>query len=275
MLYTNECSGEQVILVSMKHLSINIIIGIALLLIATLAILKFTGADLLTQMEAGGMTLLPLVIVSALIDSINPCAFSILILTIGFLFSMGQLKRQVLSIGMAYIVGVFLVYIGIGLGILRTLSFFNIPGFMGQVGASILILFGALDIINAYFPAFPIKLKIPASSHKTMAVLMEKGSIPTAFLLGAFVGLCEFPCTGGPYLLILGLLHDTGTFVGGLGYLVLYNLLFVTPLIVILLVASNEALLERVQNWKKSVSGDMRFASGLVMILLGVLIFLL
>jgi cytochrome c-type biogenesis protein len=259
----------------MKHLSIKIIIGIALLLIATLAILKFTGADLLTQMEAGGMTLLPLVIVSALIDSINPCAFSILILTIGFLFSMGQLKKQVLSIGLSYIFGVFLVYVFIGLGILRTLSFFNIPGFMGQVGASILILFGALDIINAYFPAFPIKLKIPAGSHKTMAVLMEKGSIPTAFLLGAFVGLCEFPCTGGPYLLILGLLHDTGTFVGGLGYLALYNLLFVTPLIVILLIASNEVLLERVQSWKKSASGEMRFASGLVMILLGVLIFLL
>ncbi|MFA6364921.1 MAG: cytochrome c biogenesis protein CcdA [Candidatus Paceibacterota bacterium] len=259
----------------MKKKSFGLIIVFALLFLGILGFLKFTGADLLTRMANGSMPIFPLVTVSALLDSINPCAFSILLLTIAFLFSMGELRKKVLVIGSTYIAGVFVVYVLIGLGILRALSFFNIPGFMGKVGASIIIVFGILDLINTYFPEFPIKLKIPTGSHKTMAILMGKSSVFAAFLLGVFVGLCEFPCTGGPYLLILGLLHDTGTYVGGLGYLLYYNLLFVLPLIVILLIASNPTLLEKVQAWKSSSSGEMRFASGVVMILLGILIFLL
>ncbi|MFA6407101.1 MAG: cytochrome c biogenesis protein CcdA [Candidatus Paceibacterota bacterium] len=259
----------------MKNKSFKVIATVAFLLVGILGFLKFTGADLLTQMANGGMPLLLLVTISALLDSINPCAFSILLLTIAFLFSMGELKKKVLVIGSMYIAGVFAVYVLIGLGILRTLSFFNIPGFMGKIGASLIIVLGILDLVNTYFPAFPIKLKIPTGSHKTMAILMEKSSVPAAFLLGVFVGLCEFPCTGGPYLLILGLLHDTRTYIVGLEYLLYYNLIFILPLIVILLISSNPLLLQKVQAWKSSSTGDMRFASGILMILLGVIIFLL
>jgi cytochrome c-type biogenesis protein len=259
----------------MKHITLRVIVGIAVVLIAGLVILKFTGSGLLEHMMVGGAPLLPLVFISALADSINPCAFSVLLLTIGFLFSMGQLRKQVLTIGGTYIFGIFVAYILIGLGILRALSFLHIPGFMGKVGASVLIVFGLIDIINNYFPNFPIKLKIPAGSHKVIAKLMEKGSIPTAFLLGAVVGMFEFPCTGGPYLMILGLLHDSQTFVHGAGYLVLYNLLFILPLVVILLLGSSPVLLEKVQKWKRESSGDMRFATGMMMMALGVLIFLL
>lgn len=259
----------------MQKIIFRSLVGIAILLIVGLAFLKFSGSGLLERMANGGAPLLPLVFISALADSMNPCAFSVLLLTIGFLFSIGQLRKQVLAVGATYILGIFSVYILIGLGILRTLSFLNIPGFMGKVGATILILFGLIDIINTYYPQFPIKLKIPAGSHKILAVLMEKGSVPTAFVLGAVVGLFEFPCTGGPYLMILGLLHDSRTFIDGFGYLLLYNFLFVAPLIAMLLVASNPVLLEKVQAWKRESTGELRFASGIVMVLLGILIFLL
>ncbi len=259
----------------MKHITFRIIVGVAILLIVGLAFLRFSGSGLLERMTNGGAPLLPLVVISALADSTNPCAFSVLLLTIGFLFSMGQLRKQVLAVGAAYIFGIFAVYMMIGLGILRALSLLNIPGFMGKVGATILILMGLIDIINTYYPKFPIKLKIPALSHRMLAVLMGKASVITAFLLGALVGLFEFPCVGGPYLMILGLLHDSRTFVNGLGYLSLYNFLFVAPLMVMLVIASNQALFTRVQEWKRESTGEMRFAGGIVMVLLGVLIFLL
>lgn len=216
-----------------------------------------------------------LVVVSAMVDSINPCAFSILLLTIAFLFSLGSTRKKVFSVGGVYIAGVFLVYLLIGLGILRVLSFFQIPNFMGKLGATLIILLGVLDIINAYFPKFPIRLKIPQGSHKTMARLMEKASHPAAFFLGVFVGLCEFPCTGGPYLMILGLLHDTRTALSGFEYLLLYNALFVLPLVITLIVASNESLLARAQAWRSKTSTKMRFFDGAIMIGMGVLIFLL
>ena len=231
------------------------------------------GTTTLWNISNGGTWLLPLVVVAALIDSINPCAFSILILTIAFLFSVGKFRSRVLTIGSAYIVGIFVVYMLIGLGILQTLHLFNTPHIMARIGATLLIVLGAINLINEFFPSFPIKLRIPHAAHHAMAELMEKGSMPTAFLLGVLVGLCEFPCTGGPYLMVLGLLHDQATYAKGLGYLLLYNTLFVLPLGIILLIASNSELVERVKGWQQKERNLMKFGGGVAMIILGILIF--
>ncbi|MFH1193107.1 MAG: cytochrome c biogenesis protein CcdA, partial [Candidatus Jorgensenbacteria bacterium] len=118
-------------------------------------------------------------------------------------------------------------------------------------------------------------LKIPDAAHSKMAVLMEKASLPAAFALGAFVALCEFPCTGGPYLMVLGLLHDTRTYLSGFGYLILYNLIFIAPLVLILGIAANETLLTKVQTWRKENIRGMHLWGGLAMVLLGLLIFVL
>ncbi|MEK7178491.1 MAG: cytochrome c biogenesis protein CcdA [Patescibacteria group bacterium] len=234
--------------------------------------MKSTGV--LWQISNGGKFLLPLVAIAAVVDSINPCAFSILLLTIAFLFSVGKMRSGILKIGGFYIAGIFLIYILIGLGILQTLHIFNTPHFMAKVGAVLLIALGLINLINEFFPAFPIKLKIPQVSHAKMAQLMEKASAPTAFVLGGLVGLCEFPCTGGPYLVVLGLLHDQVTYFKGLYYLIFYNLIFILPLLVILFIASDKNLLEKVQAWKKSETIKMRLWSGMAMVLLGVIILL-
>ena len=104
---------------------------------------------------------------------------------------------------------------------------------------------------------------------------MEKGSLPAVFLLGILVGLCEFPCTGGPYLMVLGLLHDSTTYLPGLGYLLLYNLIFILPLVIILLIASNQMLLGKVQAWQTKERGWMRLGGGVAMVGLGMLILFL
>ena len=254
-----------------------ILIFIAVLFIGSVAFLKLGnfGTAAIWNLSNGGKWLLPLVGVAALIDSITPCAFSILLLTIAFLLSLGKLRSSILKIGGFYILGIFTVYILIGLGILQVLHLFNTPHFMAKVGALLLVVLGSIHLLNEFFPAFPIKIRIPQAAHQKMAELMEKASLPAAFLLGVLVGLCEFPCTGGPYLMILGLLHDQATYITGLGYLALYNLIFALPLVVILLIASNGGLLEKVQEWKKAENKNMRVWGGIAMILLGVLIFFL
>ncbi len=232
------------------------------------------STSLLWGWSGGGKFLAPLVLVSAAIDSINPCAFSVLLLTIAFLFSMGKLRSGVLKIGGVYILGIFVAYLTFGLGILQALHIFSVPHFMSKVGALLLIILGIISVIDEFFPAFPIKLKIPPASHATMAKLMEKASLPTAFLLGALVGLCEFPCTGGPYIMILGLLHDQSTYLSGVGYLLVYNLIFILPLVLILLAASDRAVLDKVQNWRKNNIRSFHLWGGVIVILLGILIFI-
>lgn len=252
-------------------------LGFAALIVIALALFfsSISSAPLLWKISNKGAWFTPLLVIAALADSINPCAFSILILTVAFLMSIGKLRSGILKIGGVYILGIFLVYILIGLGILQALHLFNTPHFMAKVGATLLIVLGGINLINEFFPAFPIKLRIPQAAHNKMAVLMEKASTPTALVLGGLVGLCEFPCTGGPYLMVLGLLHDRVTAVAGFGYLVLYNLIFVLPLIVILLIASDSTLLAKVQEWKKSETRNMRLWGGIAIIVLGVIIFFL
>jgi cytochrome c biogenesis protein CcdA len=185
------------------------------------------------------------------------------------------MRSSILEIGSAYILGIFLVYMLIGLGILQVLHIFDTPHFMAKVGATLLIALGLINIINEVFPAFPVKLKIPQAAHHRIATLMEKGSLPSAFLLGGLVGVCEFPCTGGPYLMVLGLLHDQTTYAVGLGYLVLYNLIFILPLVIILRISGDKALVDKVQAWKNKESKTMRFGGGIAMILLGLVFFAL
>lgn len=258
-----------------KRLVILITVGV--LLFASVIFFKAgnIGTTTLWNLSGEGKWLLPLVGVAALIDSINPCAFSILLLTIAFLFSIGKMRSGILKIGGAYILGIFVIYILIGLGLLQALHLFNTPHFMAKVGAVLLIALGAINLVNEFFPSFPIKLRIPHAAHRAMAELMEKGSIPTAFFLGGLVGLCEFPCTGGPYLMVLGLLHDQGTYLAGVGYLLLYNLIFILPLVIILLISSDALLLEKVKSWQRRERNMMRLGGGIAMVILGVIIFFL
>ena len=153
-------------------------------------------SGVLWNLSRGGVWLLPLVLVAAVLDSVHPCSFSILLITIAFLFGMQMSRRRILEVGSAYIFGIFASYFLIGLGLLKVLHLFNTPHFMGKVGAALLIGFGLLNLINFFWPRFPLKLKLPAAAHSAMGRLIDKASRPTAFGLGMWVGLCQFPEKG-------------------------------------------------------------------------------
>ena len=254
---------------------IIIILVIIVVAIIGLVILKNSSvtSSLIWSLSNEGAWLLPLVLLSALLDSVHPCSFSILLITIAFLFGMQMARKKILQIGGIYIAGIFSAYLLIGVGILRVLHLFNTPHFMGKLGATILIVFGLINLINELFPRFPIKLKIPSASHTAMGRLMEKASFPAVFGLGLLVGVCQFPCMGGPYLMVIGLLRDQVTYFTGFGYLVLYNLILALPLSVVLWVAADKTIVDKVQEWKKANTKWVRFWTGIVMIILGVLIF--
>jgi cytochrome c biogenesis protein CcdA len=248
-----------------------IAVGI-LLLAAGLYFNSPSSAQILSLISNNGKWFLPVLITAAITESLNPCAYSVLLLTIAFLFSLGRVRSDILKVGAMYILAIFFTYIAIGLGFLRALDVFNVPHFVSKIGAFLLLFLGAINLINTFFPKFPIKLSIPKGAHGAMAKLMEKASLPTAFALGALVGLSEFPCTGGPYIVVLGMLHDQALHVAGLAYLLLFNLIFIVPLIIFLGIASEQSLLAKVQEWKKTETGNMRFWSGVVMIVLGIII---
>ena len=254
-----------------KNIITATIVIVAILAVVILKYLPGT-AGLIWNISQGGTWLLPLVIVAAILDSVHPCSFSILLITIAFLFSVRLSRRRILTIGGIYIAGIFSSYFLIGLGLLQVLHIFNTPHFMGKLGASLLIGFGAINLINSISPKFPIKLQLPAAAHDSMGKLMNVASLPAAFLLGALVGVCQFPCMGGPYLMVIGLLRDYQTYFAGFGYLLMYNLILIVPLVAVLFISANRDLLSKVQDWKRENVGGFRRWSGIAMVIIGVLI---
>ncbi|HEY4515351.1 MAG TPA: cytochrome c biogenesis protein CcdA [Candidatus Paceibacterota bacterium] len=256
----------------MKKLTISIVVVLVALI--GIIVLKFSPgfSTFLWSISKGGAWLLPLVVFSSLLDSVHPCSFSILLITIAFLFSIQVSRKKILQIGGTYIAGIFTAYFLIGLGILKVLHLFNTPHFMGKLGATILIVFGLINLINSFFPRFPIKLKIPSVAHKAMGGLLEKASFPAAFGLGLLVGICQFPCMGGPYLMVIGLLRDQVTYMAGFGYLLLYNMILSLPLVAVLWVSANPVMVSKMQEWKKTNISAVTLWAGIAMILIGILI---
>ncbi|OGI90972.1 hypothetical protein A2911_00355 [Candidatus Nomurabacteria bacterium RIFCSPLOWO2_01_FULL_40_15] len=254
---------------------IIIIIGVLVVFIIALVVFKNIPAtsSFIWDISRQGTWLLPLVIISAILDSVHPCSFSILLITIAFLFGIQVSRKKILQLGGTYVAGIFVAYFLIGLGILKVLHLFNTPHFMGKLGATILIVFGIINLINRFFPKFPIKLKIPGVAHSAMSGLMEKASFPAVFGLGILVGICQFPCMGGPYLMVIGLLRDQVTYMSGFGYLLFYNLILITPLVVVLFIAAKKELVEKVQFWKRENMDGLRLWAGIAMIIIGILIF--
>ncbi|MEK7144924.1 MAG: cytochrome c biogenesis protein CcdA [Patescibacteria group bacterium] len=253
---------------------ISIIGGVIGVFILGILILKFSSgtSSLIWDMSAGGIWLLPLVLASALLDSVHPCSFSILLITIAFLFGLQMTREKILKIGGMYIAGIFASYLLIGLGILKVLHIFNTPHFMGKLGATLLIIFGVINLINRFFPNVPIKLALPSMVKGPMARLMEQTSMIAAFGLGALVGICQFPCMGGPYLMVIGLLRDQVTFTAGFWYLILYNVILIIPLALVLWFSADKAVVDKLQEWKRDNLMRVRLVAGIAMMVLGALI---
>ena len=215
-----------------------------------------------------------LVLLTGLLDGVNPCAIAVLIFFIAFLFTLQSGIGKIFKYGLVYIAVIYLVYLGIGLGLFKAIIISGEPHLMAKVGALLVIVLGAINIIGYYLPKFPIKLQIPSFTQGALKKWLTKATLP-AVVVGAFlVGLCTFPCSGGIYVAIVGLLASRGTFLSGLGYLLAYNAMFILPLVLLLALAGNRYTLGRVAAWQSKTDRGLKFWSGIVMIALGVIIIL-
>ncbi len=213
--------------------------------------------------------LLPAVVGTGLLDSVNPCAFAVILLLLAFLFTLRQSRGRILQLGFVYIGMIFLVYYAIGLGILRAVRLSNDPHFVARAGAWVLMGLGAINLIEFFFPKFPIKLHMPKIAGARTNELIKRATVPATIGAGLLVGLCTFPCSGGIYVSIITLLNAKTTLGWGLAYLGLYNIMFVLPLVAILLAAGNRKTAKAWARWERENSLKIRLWYGLIMVGLG------
>ncbi len=210
----------------------------------------------------------PFTIISAgLIDGINPCAFTVIVFFISFLALQGYKKRELIIIGLSFIAAVFLTYLFIGLGLFSFLYrlrgfWFFVKIFNFSVG-----IFSFLLGLLCLYDLFKFKktaetegliLQLPPAVknqiHKVIGLhyRIDKSEqsqgqnrrrrifklMLSALITGFVVSILEAVCTGQVYLpTIAFVLKTTHLKLEALGYLLLYNIMFIVPLLIIFLFA--------------------------------------
>lgn len=221
---------------------------------------------------------LGLVIVSAAIDSINPCAIGVLILMVSVILSNPKsTTRRLVVTGGAYILAIFLTYLIAGLGLVYFLATIPIAiaEYLSIAVAVLVILAGLFEMKDYFWYGRGFSLQIPARfAAKIKEMSTGRTTIVGVMLLGAFVAAVELPCTGAPYLAIITILKVNFNFTAFL-LMVLYNIIFVLPLIIILLMVAGGAKLSSVKKWKEENKGSMRLFIGLLLVGLGWLLILI
>ena len=93
--------------------------------------------------------------------------------------------------------------------------------------------------------------------------------------MGSVVTLIELPCTGGPYFFALGILAKWGLTPQFFAYLFLYNLIFISPLILIsVLVYLGKLTVEKASDWQARNSKRLHLIAGVLMLAAGIAVLL-
>jgi len=213
------------------------------------------------------------VVVTALVDSVNPCAIGVMLLLVTYLARLRSQKKRMILVGSIYIAAVYIAYFLIGIGLLMFLQKFGLAEPVGIFVGILIIGAGILEIKDFFWYGQGFSLTIPARYVAPIKKYARKGTIPAVIALGFLVAAVELPCTGGPYLAITAILAKDFQWVA-LWYLLLYNLIFVMPLIVILVLSYFGASVPKMKAWKMKYRKWMRLAIGIVLIALGVLLIL-
>jgi len=219
---------------------------------------------------AASLPQLGTVLFTAAIDSINPCAIGVLILLISTVIATAKGKKEMLKLGMAYIAAVYITYFLAGIGL--SLFFTQIPIYLAEyisiMVGGLIVLAGLVEIKDFFWYGQGFTLAIDPEMAKKISDYAKNLTVPGVMFLGAFVAGVELPCTGAPYLAIILVLKESFNLTA-IGLLALYNVIFVLPLLVILLLAYGGTKITELKMWKDQNRPYMRLASGLTMIALG------
>ena len=214
---------------------------------------------------------IPAVVIAAAADSVNPCTFAVLVLLLGTLLVAGR-RGKVLQAGLAFTAAIYISYFLMGLGIFSAIQAAGVqrPFILAVSGLAILLGLWNMKDYFAYGKWFTIE--VPQRWRPTVKrITSSVVSIPGAFAVGVLDSLFLLPCSSGPYIAILALLSKTTTRAQGIGLLLLYNLIFILPLLLITLgVHFGFTTTARAERWRSARLGKLHLLSGVVMLLLGV-----
>lgn len=216
---------------------------------------------------------------AGLLDGINPCAFTVIVFFISFLAAYGYRRKHMLVIGLSYVSAVFAAYLALGIGIFNFLyslkGFYTVIRYFYYMMSALCALLAALSLLD--FISFKrtgstrdsflqlsdgLKSKIRAVIGNEFRDSGNKGVLRIAagsFGVGILVSVLEAACTGQVYLPVISfVLKNPQMRLKAVAYLVLYNFMFILPLVMVFLLSLWGVSNERFAVYYRSRYGFVR-----------------
>ncbi|MFP4286722.1 MAG: hypothetical protein ACLFRI_03395 [Candidatus Izemoplasmataceae bacterium] len=243
------------------------------------------------------LTGLLLIIGAGLLDGINPCAIAMLLVFISMI-GLTKNKKIAVIVSLSYIISIFFTYTLIGFGFLSILglsrnSFHVIAPYLYGVFATITLILFVITLYDFFVTKNDeygkVKNQLPKFIRKfnekiiyrLSLVLDEKQDqrfalfwiIFVPVIIGILIGITEAACTGQIYVTVLASLHANNPM--GIGmieifYILVFNLMFVIPLIVIAFLALKSNSIIGISNFMREHLYITKFITACFFLIMGV-----
>ena len=235
---------------------------------------KITGDSSPKDNPEGGIVqklTIPAVLLAALVDAINPCAFAVLIILMSTILVSENRKRSLLA-GLAFSLSIFISYFLMGIGLYSAIQVSGLTHNFYWIVAILAIFIGLFNLKDYLWYGKWFVMEVPMSWRPRLQKLIKSvTSVPGAFAVGFLVSLFLLPCTSGPYIVILGLLAKVATRSYAIFLLLLYNFIFVLPMILIsFAIFFGFTTTEKAENLRKGKLELLHLIAGIIILCLGI-----
>ncbi len=238
---------------------------------------KVVKIPILGELDPEKVSLPLLTVVIGALDSFNPCAFFVLLFLLSMLIHVHSRKK------MFFIGGIF-VFFSAFIYFLFMAAWLNIFLIIGQLAAItvtaglVALVVAGINIKDFFFFKKGISLTIPEKAKpklfERMRNLLKSSSLTTTIagtvVLAVFANAYELLCTVGfPMVYTRALTLHKLTTLQYYMYLVFYNIVYVIPLAIIVLVITISLGARKLTEWQ---GRQLKLLSGLMMLFLGLIL---
>lgn len=218
---------------------------------------------------------IPAVIGAAIVDSINPCEFAILIILLSTIL-VSNSRKKALFAGLAFSLAIFISYFLMGLGIYSAVRAASFTRIFYVIVSILAIVIGLFNLKDYFWYGKWFRMEVPMRWRPRMKMIIKSvTSVPGAFLVGFVISLFLLPCTSGPYIVILGLLAETATKSYAISLLLLYNLIFIIPMLAItFMISAGVATTAQAEEWRQRKIKVLHLIAAIILLALGVFMLL-
>lgn len=220
------------------------------------------------------------VFLAGLLDGVNPCAFATIIFLLSYLQVTRRSSGEILAVGGAFILSVFLTYFVLGLGLVEVVD--RLAAF--KVAGRALNIFLAIACLWVAWMSFrdarlarqgklaEMSLQLPGFLKDRIRTVIRTGArsrrfVVAAFLSGIVISVLELACTGQVYLPTIVYAMKSGA-ARAVWFLLLYNLAFVVPLTIVFILAWRGLRSDALIRFQERHTATVKLALGWLFLLL-------